>query len=114
MRTLSFSFDSQMVASASEDLFIDIVSFDFDLNFSTAITVRYMFWANCKLNQLKNGPPVYKLVIQFVNWLAHFQLYETKWSHLETRLNILKTGLKLVNGLQAAWMAWKLYNLPDS
>ena len=28
VRTLSFSFDSQMVASASEDLFIDIVSFD--------------------------------------------------------------------------------------
>ena len=26
VRTLSFSFDSQMVASASEDLFIDIVS----------------------------------------------------------------------------------------
>ena len=30
MRTLSFSFDSQMVASASEDLFIDIVSFDLE------------------------------------------------------------------------------------
>ena len=56
--------------------------------------IQCMLWANCKLNQLKNGPPVYKPVIQFVNWLAHFQLYETKWSHLKTRLNILKTGLK--------------------
>ena len=47
MRTLSFSFDSQMVASASEDLFIDIVSFDFDLNDD-----YYYHCQICVVNQL--------------------------------------------------------------
>jgi len=42
-----------------------------------------------------NGPPVYKLIIQFLNWLASFQLYKVKWC-------CLKTGR---NGLKAGWMA---------
>ena len=33
-----------------------------------------------------------KPVIQFLNWLAHFQLYKAKWSRLETRPNGLKAG----------------------
>jgi len=32
----------------------------------------YMLQTNCKLDQFVNGPPVYTLVVQFLNWLACF------------------------------------------
>ena len=32
-----------------------------------------MLRTDCKLDQFVNGPPVYKPVIQFFNWLARFQ-----------------------------------------
>ena len=44
---------------------------------------------DCKLDQFVNGPPVYELVIHFLNC---FQLYKAKWYHLETRPNGLKAG----------------------
>ena len=37
---------------------------------------NWMLRTNYKLDQFVNGPPVYKLVIQFLNWLACFQLYK--------------------------------------
>ena len=37
-----------------------------------------MWQTDCKLDQFVNGPPVYKPVIQFLNWLARFQLYKAK------------------------------------
>ena len=51
-----------------------------------------MLRTDLKLDQFVNGPPVYEPVIQFLNWLARFQLYTVKWSHLETRTNGLKAG----------------------
>ena len=39
-------------------------------------SLLYMLQTNCKLDQFVNGPPVYKPVIQFLNWLAGFQLYK--------------------------------------
>ena len=42
--------------------------------------------------QFVNRPPFYKLITQFLNWLAHFQLYKGKWSRLETRPNGFKDG----------------------
>ena len=43
-------------------------------------------------DQFINQSPGYKLIIQFLNWLACFQLYKTKWSRLETGPNGLKPG----------------------
>ena len=52
---------------------------------------------NYKLDQFVSGPFVYKLVIQFLNWLACFQLYKVKLSRLETRPNGLKDGQRHEN-----------------
>ena len=41
-----------------------------------------MLRTDCKLDQFVNGPPVYKPVNRFLNWLARFQLYKAKWSRL--------------------------------
>ena len=38
--------------------------------------VVYMLQTDCKLDQFVNGPPVYKPVIEYLNWLARFQLYK--------------------------------------
>ena len=57
-----------------------------------------MLQTKCKLDLFANGPLVYKLIIQFLKWLACFQLYKANWSHLETRLN----------GFKAGRMVWKL------
>ena len=39
-------------------------------------TLKYMLGTDYKLYQFVNRPPVYKPVIQFLNWLACFQLYK--------------------------------------
>ena len=56
------------------------------------IVNTYMWRTDCKLDQFVNRPLVYIPVIQFLNWLARFQLYKVKWSHLENRQNGLKAG----------------------
>ena len=55
---------------------------------------RLQTWPVCK------WPLVYKPVVQFLNWLARFQLYKAKWSwaeHFES----------WPNGLEAGWMVYK-------
>ena len=49
-----------------------------------------MLWTDFKLDQFVNRPLVYTPVIQFLNWLARFQLYKVKWSSLETRQMVWK------------------------
>ena len=63
--------------------------------------VYYMLQINCKLDQFVNGPPVCKLVIQFLNWLARFQLNKVKWYCSETRPNGLKAGRTIYRSIQA-------------
>ena len=53
----------------------------------------YMLRTDCELDQFVNGPPVYKPVGQFSNWLARFRSYKVKWSRLnKTRPDGLKPG----------------------
>lgn len=104
VRTLSFSFDSQMVASASEDLFIDIVSFDLiwmmtlllslsDMHCEPIVNLTSCKWATA--------------VIQVVGLLL---IIATKQSGpiLETKPNGLKTGL------EAGWMVYKQLECHES
>ena len=65
----------------------------------------YMLRIDCKLDQFVSGSPVYKSVVQFLNWLARFQLYKTKWSRLDTGFERFESW---PNGLKAGRMAWKL------
>ena len=46
------------------------------IHFEQGDALKYMLWTDCKLDQSVNGPPVYKPAIQFLKWLAHFQLYK--------------------------------------
>ena len=59
--------------------------------------------------------PAYKqaaAVIQFLNWLARFWLYEAKWSCLDCTVSKLAEWLgSQLNSFQEAWIAWKLYKL---
>ena len=78
------------------------------------VKCMYMLPTNCKLEKFVNGPPVYKLIIQFLKWLVCFQLYEAKWSNSQTRLNSLAEQLRSwLNGLQTVHTAWKLYLLAE-
>ena len=64
-----------------------------------------MLWTDCKLELFVNGAPLYKPIIQFLNWLARFQLYKVNLSCLETRPNGLKAGW--INGLEAGSIFYK-------
>ena len=52
------------------------------IHFEQGDALKYMLRTDCQLDQFVNGQIVYKSVIHFLNWLARFQLYKAKRSHL--------------------------------
>ena len=63
-----------------------------------------------------NGPLVHKLVIQFLNWLARFQLYKAKYLVYKPGRMVSKLAEWLgswLNGLQTAQTKLKLYKLAN-
>ena len=56
-----------------------------------------MLWADYKPDQFINGPPWFINWSSTLHWLAHFKIYKTMCSCLETR----------PNGLEAGWILYK-------
>ena len=55
-------------------------------------TCILMLWADYKPDQFINGPPRFINWSSTLHWLAHFKIYKTTCSCLETRPNELEAG----------------------